>query len=254
MATINSAGTGDWHNGATWVGGVAPGTGDSAVILNTHTVTVAVDLSAIYRITVNAGGSLVVNANITMDDASGAYIIIYENASSVFSTNATPSAPRYISSAGGVTPTYPWYFGFYKYGNGPRASINLDNVIMSGNTWYLGTHLTNLYVQFNTTATRVMLRPTPVSRDWSYNEHVIDGRSKGRIYRRGASAGRVTLRGYVSVSGNYWMMMENMKSSGRRVGLTTDIIHMPQAWVESLRWGEPKGNNLPFTMVLVEDL
>ena len=36
---MNSAGSGNWSTGATWVGGVAPTAADAAVVLNTHTVT-----------------------------------------------------------------------------------------------------------------------------------------------------------------------------------------------------------------------
>lgn len=40
MATITSAATGNWTAGGTWTGGVAPGSGDSAVIQSGHVVTV----------------------------------------------------------------------------------------------------------------------------------------------------------------------------------------------------------------------
>jgi hypothetical protein len=40
MATITSTTSGPWVTGATWVGGVAPGDGDLAVIANGHTVTI----------------------------------------------------------------------------------------------------------------------------------------------------------------------------------------------------------------------
>ena len=46
MATITSAGSGNWGTGATWVGGVAPADNDAVVIASGHTVVFNVDTSA----------------------------------------------------------------------------------------------------------------------------------------------------------------------------------------------------------------
>lgn len=58
---MNSAGTGNWSTGATWVGGVAPTAADAAVILNTHVVTLTDATCVCDSLTINSGGQLAVN-------------------------------------------------------------------------------------------------------------------------------------------------------------------------------------------------
>ena len=62
---IDSAASGDWHVGATWVGGTAPTAGDDANILNTHVVTVNEILTtySVDNLTVENGGLLTHTAN-----------------------------------------------------------------------------------------------------------------------------------------------------------------------------------------------
>lgn len=254
MTVINSAGTGDWHTPATWVGGVVPGTGDTANVLTGHTVTIAAELTAITKIVVT--GNLVMNADITMDNTNGCFIAISNGGT--FTSNGTPSSNRKIQQASGGLVNSMWYFSVRNDPNVARRTINLDNITMSGNWWYLGkSPSTNEYIEFNLkgSSSMVMLRPSPIVRDISMNEHLIDGRSMGRIYPRAKAAGRCTIKGYIQRNIPYYIYkMENLKSLNARVSLITDITHMGQARVESLRWGEVKGNILPFTIVLVEDL
>ena len=254
MASIDSAGSGNWHTPATWTGGVVPGTGDTANILAAHTVTIAAPITAITKIEI--AGNLVMNDDITMDNSNGCYI--YVSAGGTFTNNGTPGSPRYISQAAGGTSTAQWYFTTRNIAGAAKRTINLNNIVMSGNWWYLGHSLSaDEFVSFNQLASpgRVILRPSPIVRDLSLNEHLIDGRSTGRVYLRGKAAGRCTVKGYLPYGKpQYWNILENLKSTTKRVSLTTDVVHMGQARVESLRWGEPKGLNIPFTMVLVEDL
>lgn len=255
MASINSAGSGNWHTPATWVGGVVPGTGDTANIMSGHTVTIAADVALITKIVVN--GNIVQNANITMDNSNSCYIFISDGGT--WTTNATPLLPRYISQAAGGAWYAQWYFVIRNSSGVARRTINLNNVIMSGNWWFLGkstyaNELASFNVLLNTPG-RIMLRPSPIVRDASLQEHLIDGRSASRIYPRGKAAGRCTVRGYIPYGAEQYIdIMEGFKSTTQRVSLTTDVVHMGQAMVESLRWGEMRGSNLPFTMVLVEDL
>ena len=61
MAAITSTQTGDWNVGATWVGGVAPGAGDTATIAAGHTVTLTAN-QQVDGLTINTTGAFVVNA------------------------------------------------------------------------------------------------------------------------------------------------------------------------------------------------
>lgn len=58
MANRQSAGTGNWNTGGTWVGGIVPQAGDTVEILNGHTVTVDGEINAISVTTIRSGGVL----------------------------------------------------------------------------------------------------------------------------------------------------------------------------------------------------
>jgi hypothetical protein len=71
-AVINSAGTGPWNVGGTWVGGVAPGTLDDAVILAPHTVTLALNQTS-GSVHIQESGALgLATFTLTLDDENAA--------------------------------------------------------------------------------------------------------------------------------------------------------------------------------------
>ena len=61
MAAYTSSGNGNWDNAATWGGAGTPAAGDTAAILNTHTVTMIQD-EACLTCDIQAGGTLVLDA------------------------------------------------------------------------------------------------------------------------------------------------------------------------------------------------
>ena len=119
-ATITSSTTGSWGTGATWVGGVAPGNGDTAVVAHNITVDDAriIGTSPVMGnivLTVNTGVTLTISGtgSLTMrgDGILNGSAILDMSAGSAFyfdaSQAATPSTTEYrfhIGSAHGSTP------------------------------------------------------------------------------------------------------------------------------------------------------
>lgn len=64
MAVITSNATGNFSAGATWVGGVAPGTGDDAVVATGHTVTI--DTNTTVLSIQSSGGTFNINNGVTL--------------------------------------------------------------------------------------------------------------------------------------------------------------------------------------------
>ena len=113
MAAYTSSGNGNWDNAATWGGVGTPATGDTAAILNTHTVTV-VQSEACLSVDVQAGGTLVLDATgnavnivFTWDDTAGCGFGASAGAIQCLG-DATWSVT--LNSAGGTTPTNYWDF------------------------------------------------------------------------------------------------------------------------------------------------
>lgn len=142
MAAITSAGTGPWGTGGTWVGGVAPGNGDTVTIAAGHVVTVTDNRTvghspaaadAVQAILVAATGSLIINASVTLTvrgdiytSSSDAVRSVILNAGATLEMDAsaagTPATARYVirgtSQYDGSLP------GFYCNGSaGSRCTV-----------------------------------------------------------------------------------------------------------------------------------
>ena len=104
MATITSAGTGNWSAGATWVGGVAPTSVDDVVITSTHIITADVDITVL-SITSNASGQLLVNTarNITCTASGGITVNSTTASTQTTFVNITASSPNVVNITANIT-------------------------------------------------------------------------------------------------------------------------------------------------------
>jgi hypothetical protein len=114
MATITSAAIGNWSAGATWVGGVAPTTGDTAILAHNVTVDVNVSVgtspndSTTAAITLNTGRTLTIAAGVTLTClgnqswTSGAGLVMGAGSQLVFDNSASGGSPVYRIIGSGV--------------------------------------------------------------------------------------------------------------------------------------------------------
>ncbi len=114
MATITSAANGNWSAGGTWIGGVAPGIGDTAVLA--HNVTVDVNTTvgtspnntSTAVITINASKVLTIAASVTLTVrgnqswTNGAGLVMGAGSQMVFDNSASGGSPVYRISGAGI--------------------------------------------------------------------------------------------------------------------------------------------------------
>ena len=81
VSAIQSAGSGNWNNGATWVGGAIPGQNDDIEIVSGHAITLTADAS-VRNITITSG-SIIIGSNT---------FSIYGNINGANSNNITSTA------------------------------------------------------------------------------------------------------------------------------------------------------------------
>jgi hypothetical protein len=128
MATITSAGSGDWGTGATWVGGVAPADNDAVVIASGHSVVFNVDTSGF----ANGIAGLTITGTLSVSSTTTSYLKMkaatFINGAGTFNigTSGTPipfavkftltgGSGWYVQGSGGLTmgvygaePTYTY--------------------------------------------------------------------------------------------------------------------------------------------------
>jgi len=250
----DSAKTGDWHTGDTWVGGVAPGNNDGGRINVGHVVTVAAG-HPVQALGWNLnGGGIVFNDDFTYTDAPGAAGSINPVSTCSVTNNGTPSSPRTMKSSSN-NPTYPWCIIVGELTTFDPRTLNFECIHMKGSQWVIG-NATN-YVLFNVaggSGSWALVVP-PMSRDPINIEHPIDQRPYSRIYSRGAHAGTVPITGYMPWASWQWVTLAALQASGARFSVFTERVHIPKARFDGkIRFmpkaGDPK---VDFSVSIVED-
>jgi hypothetical protein len=107
--TITSNASGNWATGATWVGGVAPGNGDSAIIANGHTITIPISTSVTVGTSPTTSGTAAIATSST--SGTGKLIVngtlIYKGPIDLSAdTVVGPGAVLTHDSSGGADQTY----------------------------------------------------------------------------------------------------------------------------------------------------
>jgi len=241
MATITSFATGNWNDTTTWIGGVVPGSSDTAIIESGHTVTV------------NAAGIVMNAMNITdngivdMDydlGCSGSGILM--EGGGYLTHNGTVSSPRKIYASTATKPGVQ-----INVGTGGRLQ---DRYLRFQDfKWSLGNNY--VHVDFNTGsgAAPIITNVTPLYREQVIANHFCEGREYGRVYRRGGQAGVITLQGKIPWSSFSYDRIQQMAEAGYTLSLITEYVQHDSCYIESFKCS-PKGGELktPFTMTLIE--
>lgn len=114
MATITSTANGNWSAGGTWVGGVAPGSGDTAVLAHNVTVDVNTTIGTSPNdvttavVTVNAAKILTIGVGITLTCkgnqswVNGAGLVMGAGSQLVFDNSASGGSPTYRVTSSGI--------------------------------------------------------------------------------------------------------------------------------------------------------
>lgn len=227
----------------------APGPGDYALLV-WRQATVARP-AACHAIDVLDSGTLLIGADITLDDAPGAMLRIKSNAAGCRMT-----AQGAVVRSASPVPANPWDMAIEPLEADGR-NIDLDGLECLGIAprlaWSGGALL------FNDTsaadARLTLTAVTPKVRTPALDYHRIAGRNAGgRTFRRGNDSARASASGFCRDSAKNRARLESLKDVSV-VSFSSWRSHLSRGYVEDVRTRQPAGSMyLYFDIHLVEDL
>lgn len=131
-AVITSATTGDWTDGATWVDGSVPTSGDDVVIANGHTVSIpnSAGTQTVINLTINTGGTL--NNNNKRIIVNGNYINNGTHAGSIAARTTLNTDGATMSGIGTI------HFGDFEFGSGTQTILSSTNLTKAFGDFVIG--------------------------------------------------------------------------------------------------------------------
>jgi len=252
MAVIASTATGNWSAGATWVGGVAPGSSDTGKIMPTHVVTYDAAAAVCEGFTI-AGGELVLDKDFVFEDIASAVMEFEDDATGVITTNATKTTPRIFKSEN-TNPTNKWTIDMEDIVGKDARDLDFSYCEFQGNYFYLGNN--DAFILFNTGDLEdpLISRVIPATRDIQNTEHDILGRPKGgRVYPERVSARVIVVSGRAEIDNYIQDQIEAIIATKKRIALFTDRSHFAKAWIDRYRVDAAKGRYNLFSIIVRED-
>jgi hypothetical protein len=195
-------------------------------------------------------GSVIQNADITLDDASGAKLGFGDQCG--YSSNATRASRRKIQSAS-ANPTYPWTIDCDDVAAFDDRSIDLSFVTFLGNKWFLGNDYYQIDMNGGGANDPFAYGISPMTRAPSNIQHPIKGRDRARVYPGDSEAGILTFNLVTSLESGYYDTLNNMIASGQRFAFFSNYHHLVKCRID--RFPPPRENGLyvDMTITLLED-
>lgn len=257
--------TGNWTDPTVWdVGsGYPDGTDDSAIVVNSHEVTVNVDDIVNGNATIDSGGQL----TLPDDRIFTASIItangIYEAGEGVLQKfNDVANAGLFVNNSTGqcyINGEPDNFVTFRSVNTVPTNKITLKikaplnecvitNLRYTDGNWWIADAYGGFVFDRHP---RVI---SPLDRTPAIDMDVILGRDYGRVYSRGREPGVLEMEGIFVVADKQWAYLREYRDKGTMIGFSSEWVQVPQGRILDFDCPIESGNPYAhYSLTIVED-